>query len=411
MKLLFLADRSSDKIRPGGISMEYAFDKITDRRNTNSLKYDFALQRGRPADVLPLWVADMDFPTAPCVREALEQAVRHGIFGYSEHTARYFDAVAGWLTQHFGYTPRPEYLIKTPGVVYALAAAVRSLTQPGDSVLIFSPVYYPFSEVIRDNGRTLVESDLVYENGKYAIDFADAEEKIRENRVKLLLFCSPHNPVGRVWTEEELRQLGALCEKYNVLVVADEIHCDFVWPGHKHIMFPTLDPELAQRTVLCTAPSKSFNLAGLQISNIFIENPTLREKFQAEVTRTGYSQVGGLGLVACEAAYGQGAPWLEELKKYLWENFQYLQKADLPGIRLVEPEGTYLGWLDCAGLGLSGEALEDLVVHKARLWLDSGSMFGAKTAQSQRINVACPRKTLDQAIRQLQEAIVCENLR
>lgn len=387
--------------------MEFSFDKITDRRNTNSLKYDFAVERGKPADVLPLWVADMDFPTAPCVQEALEKAVRHGIFGYSDHKPGYFDAVSGWFSAQFGYTPEPEWLIKTPGVVYALAAVVRSLTAPGDSVLILSPVYYPFSEVIRDNGRNLVESQLLYENGAYRIDFADMERRIAENHVRLLLFCSPHNPVGRVWTRQELETVGALCEKYNVIIVSDEIHCDFVWPGHKHTVFPTLGPELAQRTILCTSPSKTFNLAGLQVSNCFISNPELRSKVQAEIARTGYSQVGSLGLVACEAAYRQGAAWLDALKRYLWENFAFLREAvtTIPGINLVEPEGTYLGWLDCSGLGLSGEALEDLILNKAHLWLDGGSMFGSETAQFQRINVACPRATLEQAIRQLKNAL------
>jgi cystathionine beta-lyase len=385
--------------------MKFDFDTLTDRRGTNSLKYDFAVQRGRPADVLPLWVADMDFPTAPCIQEALNKAVNHGIFGYSEHTDRYFQAVAGWFSRRYGYTPEQEWLIKTPGVVYALAAAVRSLTEPGDGVLIFSPVYYPFSEVVRDNGRQLVESDLVYGNGKYSIDFQDAARKIQENNVKLVLFCSPHNPVGRVWTKAELTQLGELCEAYDLTVVSDEIHCDFVWPGHTHMVLPTISPALAQRTVLCTAPSKTFNLAGLQNSNIFIENPELRQKFKAEVTRTGYSQVGGLGLVACEAAYSQGEEWLEALKGYLWDNFAYLRAADLPGIRLVEPEGTYLGWLDCSGLGLTGAELTDLVTNKAKLWLDGGAMFGKKTEQFQRINVACPRKTLEQAVSQLKSAL------
>jgi cystathionine beta-lyase len=385
--------------------MKYNFDTLTDRRGTNSLKYDFAVQRGRPADVLPMWVADMDFPTAPCVQAALQKAVDHGIFGYSEHTDRYFAAVAGWFSRRYGYEPKPEWLIKTPGVVYALAAAVRSLTEPGDGVLIFSPVYYPFSEVVRDNGRQLVESDLVYENGKYTMDLKDAEKRIIENQVKMVIFCSPHNPVGRVWTKAELEQLGSLCEKYDLTVVSDEIHCDFVWPGHTHIVLPTISSALAQRTVLCTAPSKTFNLAGLQNSNIFIENPELRQKFKAEVTRTGYSQVGGLGLVACEAAYSQGEEWLEELKTYIWENFNYLRDVDLPGIQLVVPEGTYLGWLDCSGLGLSGQELTSFMLHKAKLWLDGGSMFGAKTEQFQRINVACPRQTLEQAITQLKNAL------
>ena len=388
--------------------MEYDFDRITDRGGTGCLKYDFAVQRGRPADVLPMWVADMDFPTAPCVQEALQQMVAHGIFGYSESGAAYFDAVASWFSRRFGFTPEADWLVKTPGVVYALAAAVRCLTTPEDAVVIFSPVYYPFSEVVRDNGRTLVESCLLYENGTWQIDFADLERKLAEPDVKLLLFCSPHNPVGRVWTRAELEQVSSLCETYDVLIVSDEIHCDFVWPGHQHIVFPTLSEAATQRTILCTAPTKTFNLAGLQISNCFIPNPEIRRRFNEEKNRTGYSQCGGPGLVACQAAYEKGEEWLEALKTYIQGNFEYLQKVleeDLPQLRLTKAEGTYLAWIDCSGLGLNPEELENLILYEARLWLDSGAMFGSWTAQFQRMNVACPRTILEQALQQLRAAV------
>lgn len=385
--------------------MSFDFDKLTERRNTGSLKYDFAVPRGRPKDVLPLWVADMDFPTAPCVQEALQKAVAHGIFGYSEPLKPYFDALLGWFSRQHGYEAKEEWVIKTPGVVFALAAAVRALTEPGDGVLILTPVYYPFYEVIRYNGRTLVESPLQYRDGRYTINFDDMEQKIQAGNVKLLLFCSPHNPMGRVWTQVELEQVAALCKKYDLLVVSDEIHCDFTWPGHTHIVFPTVSEDMAQRTILCTAPTKTFNLAGLQISNIFIENPQLRQKFQNEVTWAGYSQAPGLGLIACQAAYARGEAWLEALKAYLVSNLDYLRNADLPGIRLVEPEGTYLCWLDCSGLGLSAKELEDLVLYKANLWLDGGRMFGEASAQFQRVNIACPRATLQQAVSQLRQAI------
>lgn len=390
------------------MSEHFDFDKLTDRHGTNSLKYDFAVERGRPADVLPLWVADMDFPTAPCVQKALEKAVAHGIFGYTDTKPDYFDAVAGWFSRRFGFTPEPEWLVKTPGVVYALATAVRSLTEPGDGVAILSPVYYPFSEVVRDNGRTLVESRLLYEDGAYRIDFADLERKLAAPSVRLLLFCSPHNPVGRVWTRQELEQVGALCEKHDVLIVSDEIHCDFVWPGHTHHVFLTLSESLARRTVLCTAPSKTFNLAGLQVSNCFIPDPALREKFTQEKRRSGYSQSGTLGLVACQAAYTGGEAWLEALKTYLWDNMTFLRQTlaeTLPQLRLVEPEGTYLAWIDCSGLGLDDAALQSFIVQKAKLWLDSGALFGAQDAQFQRINVACPRATLAQALEQLRTAV------
>lgn len=375
------------------------FDKLTDRHGTGCLKYDFALERGKPSGLVPLWVADMDFPTAPCVQEALGQAVRHGIFGYSEAKKDYYDALINWFQTRHGFTINPSWVVKTPGVVYALAAAVRSLTSPGDAVLLLSPVYYPFYEVIRDNGRKLVESPLVYKDGRYTIDFEDLEGKITEEKVRLMLFCSPHNPVGRVWSKEELEKVNAITGRHSVLVVSDEIHCDFTWGEHIHHVFP-----LSDRLVICTSPSKSFNLAGLQISNILIPDRALRKKMLKEKDRTGYSQSGTLGLVACKAAYEKGGPWLDELKRYIWQNFLYLKEGLPDGIRLVEPEGTYLGWMDCSALGLSAEALEDFMVSRARLWLDGGSMFGSASALFQRINVACPRPTLEKAVSKLASA-------
>jgi cystathionine beta-lyase len=386
----------------------YEFNAITDRRNTNCLKWDFAVERGRPSDVLPLWVADMDFPAPPAVQEALHKAVSHGIFGYSDTKEDYFQAVSQWFQGHFGWKTQPEWLVKTPGVVYALAMAVQAFTQPGQSVLIQPPVYYPFFSVIQDNDRRLVESPLVHENGRYSIDFDDFERKVVEEQVKLFLLCSPHNPVGRVWTVEELRKIGSICQKHGVIVVSDEIHCDFALPGHPHTIFPAAVPELAEQTVVCTAPSKSFNLAGLQTSNIWIQNPQLRAAFCKQIDRSGYSQLNGLGLVACQAAYESGGEWLEQCKDYLRDNLEFVREylaQNLPEIKLVEPEGTYFAWLDCSQLGLSQEALDDLVVNKAKLWLDAGHIFGGGADQFQRMVLACPRSILEQALKQLENAV------
>lgn len=386
----------------------YDFDRVVDRRNTNSLKYDFAAERGLPADVLPLWVADMDFPTAPPVLDALHQAVEHGIFGYSEVKGEYYRALSGWFSAHFGWETRPEWLIKTPGVVFALAMAVRALTEPGDGVLIQPPVYYPFYSVIQDNDRKLVTNELVYQNGRYAIDFEDFEAKIVHERVKLFILCSPHNPVGRVWTKEELHRIGGICEKYGVIVASDEIHCDFAFPGHPHTVFPAACPELEERTIVCTAPSKTFNLAGLQVSNIWIPNAGFREKFRREMDRSGYSQLNSLGLVAAQAAYESGGEWLSQCRGYLRGNLDFLRgflQDRLPEIRLVEPEGTYFAWLDCSGLGLSSRELNDLVVNRAKLWLDAGHIFGKRSADFQRVVLACSRKTLEQALLQLEAAV------
>lgn len=388
--------------------MQNNFDIIIDRKNTDSLKYDFAVRRGMPEDILPLWVADMDFRTPPCVIDALAEKSRHGIFGYSDTREDYFEVLRDWFSRQFGWNVKPEWLVKTPGVVYAFCTAIRSLTDEGDAVLIQEPVYYPFSGSIRANGRKLVVNQLIYSQGKYTIDFEDFEEKIIRNRVKLFILCSPHNPVGRVWTREELLRLGEICLKHGVLVVSDEIHADFTFPGHRHLVFADLKPEFSEMTITCTAPTKTFNLAGLQISNIFIPNQSIRRRFRQEIDKSGYSQPNIMGIVACRAAYRDGQEWLEELRKYLSGNLDYLRdflKHNLPQIKLVEPEGTYLVWLDCSGLGLDDRELENLIVNKARLWLDSGTMFGAGGEGFQRINIGCPRAILDQALKQLQQAV------
>ena len=385
------------------------FDKIVERRNTDCLKFDAAVRRGYPADILPLWVADMDFPTAQPVLEALHQRTNHGVFGYTEEDPdRFFSVLQGWFLAQHQWEIQKEWLLQTPGVVFALAMAVKAYTQPEDAVLIQQPVYYPFTEVILDNGRRRVSNDLVLRGGRYEIDFADFEEKIVANQVKLFLFCSPHNPVGRVWTKEELERIAEICRKHHVIVVADEIHEDFVWSGHPHIPFASLGEEAANYSVTCTSPSKTFNLAGLQVSNIFIPNFELRRKLKHEINAAGYSQLNTLGLTACEAAYRDGLPWLEELKAYLRQNIEYTRtflRQNLPQVRLIEPEGTYLLWLDFRNLGLSNAALEELIIKKAGLWLDSGAIFGAAGKGFQRINVACPRAVLAEALQRIAKAI------
>ena len=386
----------------------YDFDTVIDRKNTNSLKYDFAVERGRPADVLPLWVADMDFRAPGPVLEALRRSVEHGIFGYSEVKSDYYDTVYDWFSKRFGWQTQPQWLVKTPGVVYALAMAVRALTQPGDAVLIQPPVYYPFFSVIRDNDRIVVENELIYQNGRYSINFEDFERKIIEQKVKLFLLCSPHNPVGRVWTLEELQRIGDICRKYNVYVVSDEIHCDFAFAEHPHHVFLETIPELAEQTLICTSPSKTFNLAGLQVSNIWIPGEKLRAAFLKEIDRSGYSQLNTLGLVACQAAYASGGEWLVQCQKYLLENLDYLRSflaEHLPEIRLVEPDGTYFAWLDFSGLKLSQSGLDDLIINRAKLWLDAGHIFGGNGNQFQRVVLACSRATLEQALHRLESAV------
>ena len=384
------------------------FNVFINRKDTNSLKYDFMTERGKPENLLPLWVADMDFQTAPAILERLEQTVKHGVFGYSETKEPYYDAVAGWYELHFDWRIEKDWLIKTPGVVFALAAAVRAFTKEMDGVLIQQPVYYPFSEVILDNDRVLVNNSLKLTDGHYEIDFEDFEKKIVEYQVKLFLLCSPHNPVGRVWKEWELKRIGDICLKHRVIVVSDEIHSDFVYPGHRHQVFANLGTEYADITVTCTAPSKTFNLAGLQISNIIISNPVLRRKYLKAVAAAGYSQANLMGIIACQAAYELGEDWLSGLKEYLLENLNFLRaylREKLSEIKLIEPEGTYLLWLDFRELNLTEREREWLIVEKAGLWLDSGAMFGPDGDGFERINIACPRETLAKALKQLEEAV------
>lgn len=388
--------------------MNTRFDEVINRLGTNSLKWEFAVDRGQPADVLPLWVADMDFRVPPPVTEALERMVQHGIYGYSDGRDGYYDALSGWMQRRFGWKVERDWVVKTPGVVTALAVAVRALTEPGAAVLIQQPVYYPFAGVVAQNSRTLVVNELHLVDGRYELDLADFEAKIVEQDVKLFILCSPHNPVGRVWTRAELEAMGDICVKHGVTVIADEIHADLVHAGHSHRVFADLKPEFRDITITCTAPSKTFNLAGLQASNIFIADATLRSAFRAEMMRCAIGGINTAGLVACEAAYAHGDAWLAELLQYLQGNIDYVRgflAERIPQVRLIEPEATYLLWLDFRALGLEAKELNDFISHDAHLWLNQGDMFGVGGDGFQRMNVACPRATLERALELLAAAV------
>lgn len=390
------------------MSEKIDFDTVVDRRKSNCLKYDFAKRRGRPENIIPLWIADMDFKVSPEITKALLKNVEHGIFGYSEVQEEYFEVLQNWMKEKHDWDVQNKWLVKTPGVVFALGMAVKAFTKPKDAVMLQQPVYYPFSEVIEDNDRKIVSNTLYLgDDGKYHIDFEDFEKKAIEYKVKLFFLCSPHNPVGRVWTKEELKKLGDICIKYDIIVVSDEIHQDFVFQG-KHQVFAAISEELNQRTITCTSPSKTFNLAGLQISNIFIANPKLRRQFRKEIYAAGYSQLNVLGLTACEAAYRHGDEWYKELMSYLKYNIDYIREfinKKIPKIKMIEPEGTYLVWLDFRGFDLTEEEREDLIIKKAGLWLDSGAIFGEAGEGFERINVACPQSILKQALQQLEAAV------
>ena len=388
--------------------MKFDFDKVIQRKGTNSLKYDFAEEYGKPADALPLWVADMDFQTAPPILKRLEQLVQHGIFGYTDHKEDYVQAVKNWYQHRFAWDIQGEWIVKMPGVVAALAMAVRAFTKEGDSVLIQRPVYHPFSSVVETNRRNLVNNPLKLVNGYYEIDFDDFEKKIVEHQVKLFILCSPHNPVGRVWKEWELKRMGDICLKYKVLVASDEIHSDFVWQGFRHRVFASLSPAYQEITITCTAPSKTFNLAGLQAANVMIADPQLREKFRQESWSAGYSELNAMGLAACQAAYEEGGEWLEELKEYIWGNYLFLKEyleAKMPQITPGVLEGTYLAWLDFRNLGLGEEKLEEMIVNQARVWFNGGTVFGPEGEGFQRVNIACPRPVLAEALKRLEQAV------
>ncbi|MBQ4522941.1 MAG: pyridoxal phosphate-dependent aminotransferase [Lachnospiraceae bacterium] len=377
------------------------FDTVIERRNTKSLKYDFAKRRGMPEDVLPFWVADMDFKVSSYIIEALNHINAHGIFGYSETKEEYFDAVKGWMKRHYDWDVSEKWLVKTPGVVFALATAVKAYTKENEAVLIQPPVYYPFYEVIKDNHRKLITNELKQDaDGKYQMDFKDFEEKIVKEKVKLFFLCNPHNPVGRVWTKEELNRIGDICLKYNVVVVSDEIHADFSFK-RKHTVFTEVRKEYEHIGIVCTSPSKTFNIAGFQVSNIFIPNGELKKKFRKEVDASGYSQLNLSGLSACEAAYQHGEEWLEGVKKYILENAEFMReylKEKLPKVKMTELEGTFLVWLDFRKYGLNDQEINRRIIHKAKLWLDAGSIFGTTGEGFQRINIACPRSLLTEAL-------------
>lgn len=385
------------------------FDEIVDRRGTDCLKYDFAVKRGIPEDVLPLWVADMDFKTSSYVEDALIERVSHGVFGYTESGERYFEAVAGWMKTHHNWDVKTQWLIKTPGVVFALAMAVKAYTNVGDAVLIQQPVYYPFSEVIEDNSRVIVSNDL-YLGGdnRYHIDFEDFERKIVDNHIKLFLLCNPHNPSGRVFTREELTRMGDICLKYGVIVVSDEIHNDFILKG-EHTVFSTVKKEYEEISIICTSPSKTFNLASMLISNIFIPNGKLKAKFKKEVDAAGISQLSALGLVATETAYRQGEEWYTHMLVYIRGNIEFVKeyvKDNLPGVNVIDGEGTYLVWLDFRKTGIDARELDRRVIYDAKLWLDSGEIFGKTGEGFQRINVATSRETVRECLERIKNNVI-----
>ena len=387
--------------------MQYDFDTPIDRTHTWSIKHDFKKENGKADDILPLWVADMDFRSPDSVVEALKKAVDHGIFGYSRADESYFDAVAAWYQKRHHLTLQPEWMTCTPGIVFALSIAVRAFTQEGDAVLIQPPVYHPFSRAILRNKRTLVENPLVFKDAHYEIDLEELEQKVLDEHVKLMILCNPHNPVGRVWTREELTALADICLRHHVYVISDEIHGDFVWQGHEQTPYASISEEACLHSMMCTAPSKTFNLAGMATSNLFIPDPEMRRKFRSELLDVGQENMNRLGLFACRAAYEGGGEWLDQLIGYLAGNLALVRdfcKNRVPQIQLVEPEGTYLAWLDCRELGMTDDELMAFFSNEAKVWLDPGTHSGEQGSGFMRFNLGSSRSVIAQALDQIEAA-------
>jgi cysteine-S-conjugate beta-lyase len=385
------------------------FNEVINRKNTGSVKWDTMKEYGMPGDILPLWVADMDFKAPVGVIKALSERVAHGIFGYTLPTNSYYDAVINWMDHRHQWKIEKEWIIIVPGIVPAIHFAVQTYTKEGDGVLVQRPVYNPFTDAVVKNGRKLINSPLVLKGDRYEIDFEDFEKKIVDNGVKLFVLCSPHNPVGRVWTREELQGMGDICLKHNVLVVADEIHHDLIFKDKKHIPFASLGLKYSNICITCTSPSKTFNLAGLQISNIIIENKEILIRLNSYLESIALTMSNIFGMIGAEAAYNTGEEWLEELIDYIEVNKELVQKfmaEKFPSIKVLDSEATYLLWIDFRGLGMGKVELERFLAEDAKLWLTAGDTYGDEGFGFERMNLACPRSTIEKGLKQLEDALI-----
>lgn len=385
----------------------YDFDHIWERKKTHSIKWDGVEPLFGDADLLPMWVADMDFKAPQPVIDALKKRAEHGIFGYTLRPPSYDQAVIDWLDQRHRFRIKKEWLVFCSGTIPALNVIVQTFTEPGDRIIIQPPVYRPFFHVVKRNGRELVENPLAFDGQRYTIDFNDLEQKAASG-AKLLILCSPHNPVGRVWTRDELYKLGEICIKHDILVIADEIHCDLVRKGYRHLPFASLAKEFAYQSITCMAPSKTFNLAGLQASHIIVPNDRLRSRLKTMLRTYALETGNAFSIPAAEVAYRHGEAWLDQLLDYIEGNLHFLMndlKEHLPRINAIEPEGTYLVWLDFRSLGLSARELKILLREKAKVALNEGSQFGTGGAGFVRMNIACPRKTLEEGLHRIKKAL------
>ena len=387
--------------------MKYNFDQVIDRTQSDSMKWNGNDEHSGVADVLPMWVADMDFQSPAPVVQALLRRAEHAIYGYPRRSDAYYDAIIGWLHRRHGWDIQRDWIVNAPGVVSALTCAIHALTQPGDKIVVQPPVYYPFFSIIQNNGRQIVLNPLRFENQHYRMDLQDLEKQI-DSRTKLLLLCSPHNPVGRVWTRAELQALGEMCVRHNLLILSDEIHSDLILRGHQHTPIAALSEALAARTLTFIAPSKTFNLAGFATSVAITPNRDLRAALNQTIEDYGLHVGNVFGIVALQVAYREGEEWLEQLLDYLEGNVRFAMQfvaERIPQIKAIGPEGTYLLWLDCRGLGLAPAALKAWMREKAKVALSDGADFGLGGAGFQRLNLGCPRSILEAGLTRIERAV------
>ncbi|PKL41105.1 MAG: cystathionine beta-lyase [Spirochaetae bacterium HGW-Spirochaetae-1] len=388
--------------------MKNDFDSVISRRGTASVKWDMADSIYGTGDILPLWVADMDFPVPAAVQEAVMKRAAHGIYGYSAVMPSCYESIITWLRERHDWNVEREWLVITPGVVPAINMMIQEFSRQGDGVIIQEPVYYPFRNAVLNNNRTLVNNPLRLDKGRYVMDLRDLEEKIGREGAAMMILCSPHNPVGRVWTRQELDDLSALCNANNILVVSDEIHSDLVFSGKKHFPYTALSGESNIRSIVCHAPSKTFNMPGLQVSYAVIPDSDLRKQFRRRLAMNGIFLSNTFGPLAMEAAYQCGMEWLDEVMTYIEENFRYLSrfmKEKLPSVTIIEPDATYLVWMDFRALGLDRDSLRILLRQKAGVALDEGDIFGEGGEGFVRINIACPRSILAEALQRIESAL------
>ena len=392
----------------GAYKVKYNFDEVIDRKNTNCIKWDGLKDKFGDSNLLPLWVADSDFKCPQQVIDAIVKRAKHGIYGYTYHSPEFQIVTVDWVKNRHNWYIKKEWVTFSPGIVPALCVAIQTLTNPGDKVIIQSPVYFPFTEVIVNNGRYVVKNSLKFEDYRYTIDFKNLENKVKDSRVKLLILCNPHNPTGRVFSHDELKKIGEICIENNIVVIADEIHSDIVFKKYKHIPFASISKEFADNSLTAISPSKTFNIAGLQTSAIIIPNEKLMNLFQNQMANNRTIHFNVFGLTAFIASYKYGEEYLEKMINYLEGNIQYMKgyfEAKIPKIKFVMPEGTYLVWFDCRKLNMDKEELDNFFIKNARVALDSGFWFGEEGNGFMRINISCPRKILEEGLKRIEKAV------